>query len=353
MAEEITAGGITVPLTHPDKVLFPGDGITKADLARYHADVAGAMLPWISGRPVSMVRYPDGLDGERFFQKNAPAYFPRWIRRVTVGKEGGEVGHVVCDKPATLVYLANQACIEIHAFTSRADRPEVPDQVVFDFDPPDGERFAAVRRAARPRAAAAPVGLRCGARVHSPGGRRAGPQAPGRHHHRAAQGQAGDAHLRRRHAECLRPDRGGQLWSPGPAGRARRHPAELGRSRGRPAGSWPVHDGGGTRQDRRRPRLPGSLGRLGRRGPRPRRREQAPGPAGTLAAAPPHRSMGLPEPGWPACRPSCAATSSSIDGGSPPPSGTGASLVGATLRPPPTCCPPWTSPRIWPRCGFA
>jgi len=112
MAEEITVGGITVPLTHPDKVLFPGDGITKADLARYYADVAGAMLPWISGRPVSMVRYPDGLDGERFFQKNAPAYFPRWIRRVTVGKEGGEVGHVVCDKPATLVYLANQACIK-------------------------------------------------------------------------------------------------------------------------------------------------------------------------------------------------------------------------------------------------
>ena len=145
---EITVGGITVPLAHPDKVLFPGDGITKADLARYHADVAAWMLPGLRDRPVSMVRYPDGLDGERFFQKNAPSYFPGWIRRVTVGKEGGEVEHVVCDKPATLVYLANQACIEIHAFTSRADRPDVPDQVVFDFDPPDGERFAAVRRAA-------------------------------------------------------------------------------------------------------------------------------------------------------------------------------------------------------------
>ena len=107
-----------------------------------------AMLPWLKDRPVSMVRYPDGLDGERFFQKNAPSYFPGWIRRVTVGKEGGEVEHVVCDKPATLVYLANQACIEIHAFTSRADQPGVPDQVVFDFDPPDGERFAAVRQAA-------------------------------------------------------------------------------------------------------------------------------------------------------------------------------------------------------------
>jgi bifunctional non-homologous end joining protein LigD len=148
MAQEITAGGIAVPLTHPDKVLFPGEGVTKADLARYYADAAGWMLPGLKDRPVTMVRYPDGLDGQRFFQKNAPSYFPGWIRRVTVGKEGGEVEHVVCDKPATLVYLANQACIEIHAFTSRADKPGVPDQLVLDFDPPDGERFADVRRAA-------------------------------------------------------------------------------------------------------------------------------------------------------------------------------------------------------------
>jgi bifunctional non-homologous end joining protein LigD len=95
-----------------------------------------------------MVRYPDGLDGQRVFQKNAPSYFPGWIRRVRVGKEGGEVEHVLCDKPATLVYLANQACIEIHAFLSRVDKLGAPDQMVFDFDPPDGERFGDVRRAA-------------------------------------------------------------------------------------------------------------------------------------------------------------------------------------------------------------
>ncbi len=95
-----------------------------------------------------MVRYPDGLGGQRFFQKNAPSYFPDWIRRVEVAKEGGTVTHAVCDKPATLVYLANQACIEIHAFTSRADKLDAPDQMVFDFDPPDGTRFADVRRAA-------------------------------------------------------------------------------------------------------------------------------------------------------------------------------------------------------------
>ncbi len=148
MAEEITVGGIAVPLSHPDKVLFPADGITKEDLAGYYADVAGRMLPWLRDRPITMVRYPDGLTGQRFFQKNAPTYVPGWIRRVTVGKEGGQVEHVVCDKPATLVYLANQACIEIHTFISRADNPDAPDQMVFDFDPPDGKRFADVRCAA-------------------------------------------------------------------------------------------------------------------------------------------------------------------------------------------------------------
>jgi bifunctional non-homologous end joining protein LigD len=148
MAAEIAVGGITVPLSHPDKVLFPDDGITKADLARYYADVADWMLPWLRDRPITMVRYPDGLHGQRFFQKNAPSYFPDWIRRVAVEKEGGQVEHVVCDQPATLVYLANQACIEIHAFTSRVDKLDAPDQMVFDFDPPDGKRFADVRRAA-------------------------------------------------------------------------------------------------------------------------------------------------------------------------------------------------------------
>jgi bifunctional non-homologous end joining protein LigD len=148
MAAEIAAGGVTVPLSHPDKVLFPDDGITKENLARYYADVADRMLPWLKDRPITMVRYPDGLGGQRFFQKNAPSYFPDWIHRVKVGKEGGQVEHVVCDKPATLVYLANQACIEIHAFTSRVDKLDAPDQIVFDFDPPDDTRFADVRRAA-------------------------------------------------------------------------------------------------------------------------------------------------------------------------------------------------------------
>ena len=182
------------------------------------------MLPWLRDRPVTMVRYPDGLGGPRFFQKNAPSYFPDWIRRVEVAKEGGTVTHAVCDKPATLVYLANQACIEIHAFTSRVDKLGEPDQAVFDSDPPDasGSRTSGARcgRANCPTTTSACPSSsgpgRSRLHVHVSLTRRADFDAvrefargaadvlarrhPGRHHHRAAQGQAGDAHLRRRHA---------------------------------------------------------------------------------------------------------------------------------------------------------
>lgn len=148
MTEEITAGDIAVRIPNAGKVLFPDNGITKGDLARYYADVAGRMLPWLRDRPITMMRYPDGLAGQRIVQKNVPAYFPDWIRRVEVPKEGGTVEQAICDKPADLVYLAGQACIEVHAFTSRADQLDSPDQMVFDFDPPDGKHFSQVRQAA-------------------------------------------------------------------------------------------------------------------------------------------------------------------------------------------------------------
>jgi bifunctional non-homologous end joining protein LigD len=145
VTQEIIAGDISVKIPNAGKVLFPDDGITKEDLARYYADAAGRMLPWLDDRPVTMMRYPDGLAGQRIVQKNVPGYFPDWIRRVDVPKEGGVVEQAVCDKPADLVYLASQACIEVHAFLSRADKLDFPDQMVFDFDPPDNEHFEQVR----------------------------------------------------------------------------------------------------------------------------------------------------------------------------------------------------------------
>jgi bifunctional non-homologous end joining protein LigD len=94
-----------------------------------------------------MARYPDGITGHRIFQKHVPDYFPDWVTQVTVQKENGSLQQVICDKPATLVYLANQACIELHVFLSRADRLEHPDQLVVDLDPgPAG--FGAARQAA-------------------------------------------------------------------------------------------------------------------------------------------------------------------------------------------------------------
>jgi bifunctional non-homologous end joining protein LigD len=148
MSDEIKLGGHTIRITHGDKVLFPESGITKRALVGYYAQIADSMLPYLHDRPFTMLRYPDGIHGESFFQKDAPDYFPEWIKRVQVAKAGGSVSHVVCNDAATLVYLANQVCITPHIWTSRIDRLKFPDLVVFDLDPPDG-RFPDVRFAAK------------------------------------------------------------------------------------------------------------------------------------------------------------------------------------------------------------
>jgi bifunctional non-homologous end joining protein LigD len=144
-AESLTVGGIRVDLSHTDKVLFPDDKITKGDLIEYYAHVTDWMLPYLLERPAAMARYPEGITGQRIFQKNVPDYFPGWITRAEVKKQGGVLHHVICDKPATVVYLANQACIELHVFLSRLERLDRPDQVVFDLDPPDADHFGDVR----------------------------------------------------------------------------------------------------------------------------------------------------------------------------------------------------------------
>jgi bifunctional non-homologous end joining protein LigD len=140
---------VSVEITHPGKLLFPDDGLTKADVAGYYEAVAAWMLPHIKNRPISMMRFPDGVGGHGFFHKNVPDYFPGWVKRVKVEKRGGTLVHaVVCD-PDTLVYLVGQNMITPHVWLSRADRLRQPDRVVFDLDPAPGADFAAVRRAAR------------------------------------------------------------------------------------------------------------------------------------------------------------------------------------------------------------
>ena len=143
----VRTGRRAVEVTNAEKLLFPDDGITKADLAGYYASVAKWMLPHLRDRPIAMERYPDGIDGMRFFQKNASRHFPEWITRARVPKVGGTVEHVIVDQAATLAYLSNQACITLHAFLSKLDRLQQPDQMIFDLDPP-GREFALARKVA-------------------------------------------------------------------------------------------------------------------------------------------------------------------------------------------------------------
>jgi bifunctional non-homologous end joining protein LigD len=131
-----------VKISHPDKVLFPDDGITKAELVAYYETVAPVMLPLISGRPVTMQRFPNGIGRGGFLQKQAADYFPDWIERVTApnrrtrgGTTREQVTYMVCNHPDDLVYLANQACVTPHVWLSRAPDVYHPDQMVFDLDP--------------------------------------------------------------------------------------------------------------------------------------------------------------------------------------------------------------------------
>jgi bifunctional non-homologous end joining protein LigD len=123
-------------------VLVPDDGITKADLADYYRSVAPVMLPLVSGRPVTMQRFPNGIGKGGFLQKQIGEYFPEWIERVTAPNRRtrnattrDEVTYMVCRTSDDLVYLANQACVTPHVWLSRAPDIHRPDQLVFDLDP--------------------------------------------------------------------------------------------------------------------------------------------------------------------------------------------------------------------------
>jgi len=141
----------SVEITHAEKVLFPNDGITKQDFVAYYERIVATMLPHLRGRAIVMERYPDGIHSQKIFQKNTPAYYPPWVKTVSLPKKDGVVRHVVCDDAATLVYLANQAVITPHTWLSRIDKPNHPDQMIFDLDPSDGDFRATCDTAKRLR----------------------------------------------------------------------------------------------------------------------------------------------------------------------------------------------------------
>ncbi len=137
MNETLHIEGRDIELTHLDKVYFPKSGITKRDVLTYYQRIAPYILPHITNRALTMHRYPEGIEGDDFYQQNIPDHFPEWITTIETQKEGGTVTHVVCNNAATLVYIANQGFVIPHVWLSRTDRLEYPDRMAIDLDPPD------------------------------------------------------------------------------------------------------------------------------------------------------------------------------------------------------------------------
>lgn len=142
-------GSHEIEIKNEDKVFFPDDGITKGDLISYYERISDYILPYLENRPLSLNRYPDGIKGEGFYQKEKPDYFPDWISVTEVKKkEGGSNTQVVCNKKATLVYLINQGTVSVHPWLSKTSDLYKPDKIVFDLDPPEGN-FEIVIKAAK------------------------------------------------------------------------------------------------------------------------------------------------------------------------------------------------------------
>lgn len=132
----VKIGRHTVALTNESRILFPKSKITKGNLIDYYYRIAPVMIPHMKNRPVTMRRFPSGINEEGFYQKDAGDYFPSWIKTKPIKKQSdGIVNYVICNNEATLVYLANQACITPHIWLSKIDKLKYPDRMIFDLDP--------------------------------------------------------------------------------------------------------------------------------------------------------------------------------------------------------------------------
>ena len=149
MGKEKKFGNKKFEVSNLDKIFYPEEGFTKADLIEYYEKIADTILPYLKDRPVTMIRFPNGIKDKQFYQKDAPDYFPDWIETKAIKKhDGGETNYVVCNDKATLVYLANQACITPHIWLSRKDKTDHPDRMIFDLDP-SRDDFDEVKDAAK------------------------------------------------------------------------------------------------------------------------------------------------------------------------------------------------------------
>ena len=146
----LTIDGHSIRLTNLEKVIFPEDGYTKADLIRYYTEVSPYLIPTITDRPLTLKLFPDGIAAQHFYQKDKPDFTPKWIHTwvdKSAGREGG-IDYILGNDLATLVWLANYTAIEIHPWLSRIDDPDHPDIAIIDLDPSAGATWDDVKETA-------------------------------------------------------------------------------------------------------------------------------------------------------------------------------------------------------------
>ena len=137
-----------IDISHPDKIIFPGQNITKADMIKYYDKIADRMLPHLKHRPLTLRRFPDGIVEDGFFQKHAQKYYPDFIERIMVETEKGKAEEIMCNNKKSLIYLADQGAVGFHIWPARQNDLHRPDKVVFDLDPAGTAGFGKVKEAA-------------------------------------------------------------------------------------------------------------------------------------------------------------------------------------------------------------
>lgn len=134
---DATTEEAAIAVTNPEKVFWPAEGYTKRNLVDYYEAISPWMLPWLRDRPLVLTRYPDGIEGKNFFQKDAPAFVPGWFKTVDIWSEGGDrtIRYLLADTTQALTYIANLGAIPLHVWSSRATSLDAPDYSIIDLDP--------------------------------------------------------------------------------------------------------------------------------------------------------------------------------------------------------------------------
>src|SRR5258708_5845858 len=148
--QQLSVDDRTLTLTNLEKVLYPAVGFTKAQVIDYYARVSEWILPHLHDRPVTLRRFPDGVQGEAFYEKDAPRFTPDWVRTASVPRHTGgkDIRYILINDRPTLVWCANIASLELHPFLHRADALDTPTSLVFDLDPGEGAMMSGITNVA-------------------------------------------------------------------------------------------------------------------------------------------------------------------------------------------------------------